>query len=98
MEGLLFVTSGKNVGKVSILDINVPVSRAAMFAQGSRVVTNLDFWHKCAIHINVQWLKAMQSEVLVTSLPAFKVAKMHKVCEACQFGNSQKPHFLMTSM
>ena len=35
----------------------------------------------------------MQSQELVTSLPTFRVAKMHKVCEGCQFGKQSKASF-----
>ena len=35
----------------------------------------------------------MQSQELVTSLPAFKVVEMQKVCEACQFGKQEKGAF-----
>ena len=79
------VAQGKMLGKMFILNVNVPEIKVAMFAQGSRVVADLDIWHECFGHVNVQRLKAMQSQDLVTSLPAFKVAQMHKVCEACQF-------------
>ena len=35
----------------------------------------------------------MQSQELVIGLPTFRVAKMHKVCEACQFGKQSKHEF-----
>ena len=41
----------------------------------------------------MQRLKAMQSQDLVTGLSAFKVAEMHKVCKACQFGKHSKASF-----
>ena len=35
----------------------------------------------------------MQSKGLVIDLPMFKVAKFHKVCEACQFGKQARQPF-----
>ena len=35
----------------------------------------------------------MQSQELVIGLPTFRVAEMHKVCEACQFGKQSKASF-----
>ena len=67
------------------LDANVPKIKATMFAQGSGVVTYIDIWHKCIGHVNVQWLKTMQRQELVIGFPTFRVAKMHKVYEECQF-------------
>ena len=51
------VAQGKNMGKMFTLDVNVPKIKAAMFAQGSRVVANLDIWHKHVKHVNVQRLR-----------------------------------------
>ena len=73
-------------------------SQLTMFAQGSRVVADIDILHKCAGHVSVQWLKAMQNQDLVTGLLVLKVAKIPKLCEAFQFERNQKPHFLMISM
>ena len=66
-----------------MLDVNVPEIKATMFAQGFGVVADIDIWHKRVGHVNVQQLKAMQIQDLVTPLRAFKVTEMHKVCEAC---------------
>ena len=41
----------------------------------------------------MQRVKTMQCHELVTGLPAFKVAEMQKVCEACQFGKQSKGAF-----
>ena len=35
----------------------------------------------------------MQSKGIVAGLPSFKVADMHRVCEACQFGKQAKASF-----
>ena len=54
------------------LDVNVPEIKVAMFAQGFGVVADIDIWHKRIGHVNVQRLKTMQSQELVTGLPTFK--------------------------
>ena len=71
------------MGRMFTLDVNVPELNAVMFAQGTNIVADVEIWHKCIGHVNVQRLKAMQSKELVTGLPIFKVAKMQKICEAC---------------
>ena len=65
------------------LDVNVPEINVVMFAQGTCIVADIEIWHKCIGHANVQRLKLMQSRELVTGLPVFKVAEMQKICEAC---------------
>ncbi|MCO5568696.1 hypothetical protein L7F22_022395 [Adiantum nelumboides] len=75
------------------LDVNIPEVNAVMFAHGSSVVADIEIWHKRIGHANVQRLKTMQSQELVTGLPVFKVADMKKVCEACQFGKQAKASF-----
>ena len=87
------VAQGKKVGRMFTLDVNVPELNAVMFAQGTSVVVDVEIWHKCVGHVNVQRLKAMQSKLLVTSLPIFKVVEMQKICEACQFGKQAKAAF-----
>ena len=87
------IAQGKKVGRMFTLDVNVPEVNAVMFAQGSGVVADIEIWHKRIGHANVQRLKTMQSRELVTGLPAFKVAEMQKVCEACQFGKQAKAAF-----
>ena len=64
----------------------MPEVKAAMFAQGARVVADVDMWHKRIGHVNEQRLRSMQSKQIVAGLPNFRVDGMHKVCEACQFG------------
>ena len=87
------VAQGKKVGRMFTLDVNIHEVNAAMFANGSGVVANIEIWHKRIGHVNVQRLKTMQSLELVTGLPVFKVADMQKVCEACQFGKQAKNAF-----
>ena len=87
------VAQGKKVGRMFTLDVNVPEMNATMFAHGAGVVADVEIWHKRIGHVNVQRLKTMQSQELVTGLPAFKVAEMQKVCEACQFGKQSKNAF-----
>ena len=48
------VTKGKCVGRMFTLDVNMPEVKAAMFAQGARVVVDVDMWHKCIGHVNEQ--------------------------------------------
>ena len=67
---------------------------AAMFAQGSGVVADIEIWHKRIGHVNVQRLKTMQSQELITGMPVFKVVDLKNVCEACQIGKQEKGAFL----
>ena len=64
-----------------------------MYAQGSRVVADVDIWHKRIGHVNLQKLKSMQTQKIVKGLPDFKMSNMQKVCEACQFGKKSKHAF-----
>jgi len=77
------VAKGSRIGHMFTLDGGIPAMSAAMYAKGKGVVADIDIWHKCIGHANVQRLKLMQSKGFVTGLPMFKVAKFHKVCEAC---------------
>ncbi|MCO5611555.1 hypothetical protein L7F22_065808 [Adiantum nelumboides] len=88
------IAEGKKVGRMFTLDVNIPEVNAVMFAHGSGAVTDTQIWHKRIGHANVQRLKTMQSQELVTGLPVFKVDVMQKVCEACQFGRQAKASFL----
>ena len=75
------------------LDVNVLELKAAMFAQGSGIVADIEIWHKRIGHANVQRLKMMQNQESVTGLPVFKVADMQRVCEACQLGKQARSSF-----
>ena len=93
------VAQGKKVGRMFTLDVDVPELNAAMFAQGSGVVADVEIWqHKRIGHANIQRLKTMQSRELVTGLPDFKVAEMQKVVKPANLESSQKGHFCITSM
>ena len=47
------VAQGKNVGRMFMLDVNVPKMNAEMFAQGVGLVADVEIWHKRIGHINV---------------------------------------------
>ncbi|MCO5572799.1 hypothetical protein L7F22_026558 [Adiantum nelumboides] len=87
------VAQGKKVGRMFTLNVNMPKMNAAMFAQGSDVVADVEIWHKGIGHANVQKLKLMQSKELVTGLPQFRVSKMQQVCAACQLEKQAKVSF-----
>ena len=40
----------------------MPIVKAAVFAQGARVVADIDIWHKRIGHVNEQQLHSMQSK------------------------------------
>ncbi|MCO5587259.1 hypothetical protein L7F22_041206 [Adiantum nelumboides] len=84
------VAQGKKVGRMFTLNVNMPEMNAAMFAQGTSVVVDVEIWHKWIGHANVQRLKIMQSKELVTGLPQFRVFEMQQVCAACQLGKQAK--------
>ena len=43
------------------LNLNMPKAGMAMYAQGARVIDDVDMWHKRTGHVNPQRLKAMQT-------------------------------------
>ncbi|MCO5570768.1 hypothetical protein L7F22_045195 [Adiantum nelumboides] len=87
------VAQGKEVGRMFKLNVDMPEMNAAMFAQGTGVVTDVEIWHKRIGHANVQILKLMQSKELVTGLPQLRVSEMQQVCAACQLGKQPKGSF-----
>ncbi|MCO5614165.1 hypothetical protein L7F22_068446 [Adiantum nelumboides] len=87
------VAQGKKVGRMFTLNVNMPKMNAAMFAQGTGVVADIEVWHKRIGHANVQRLKLMQSKELVTGLPQFRVFEMQQVCAACELGKQAKGSF-----
>ncbi|MCO5604490.1 hypothetical protein L7F22_058657 [Adiantum nelumboides] len=87
------VAQGKKVGRMFTLNVNMCEMNAAMFAQGTSVVADIEIWHKWIGHANVQRLKLMQSKKLVTGLPQFRVSEMQQVCAACQLGKQAKGSF-----
>jgi hypothetical protein len=46
------VAKGKRMGRMFTLDVSMPEVEAAMFAQGARVVADMDIWHKHIGHVN----------------------------------------------
>ena len=87
------VAKGNQVGRMFTLNVNMPRIGMAMYAQGARVIADVDIWHKRIGHVNPQRLKSMQTQGIVIGLPNFKIADMQKVCEACQFGNHSRHAF-----
>ena len=55
------ITKGNRVGRMFTLNVKIPKTDKAMYAQGSRVVSNVDIWHKWIGHVNPQKLKSMQT-------------------------------------
>ena len=88
------VAKGNRVGRMFTLNVNMPKVDKAMYAQGSKVVADVDIWHKRIGHVNPQKLKSMQTQKIVTGLPEFKMSDMQKVCEACQFGKQSRHAFV----
>ena len=89
------VAKGNRNGRMFTLDVSMPQVKAAMFTHGIGVIADIDIWHKrIGGHVNVQWLKSMQTKNIVDGLSKFKVDGMHKVCEAFQLGKQSKHDFL----
>ena len=57
-----------------------------MYVDCSRVINDIDIWHKRIGHANMKRLKYMQSSGVVKGIPKFKDNAIMKVCAACQFG------------
>ena len=93
------IAKGKKVGRMFTLDVDVPEINSAMFAQGKSVVADVEIWHKCIGHVNVQRLKAMQTQNIVTDIPKFKVDGMPALyVKHVNLENSLRMHFLMINM
>ena len=41
-KGYKLITKGKQVGRMFTLDVNMPIVKAALFAQGAGVVDDID--------------------------------------------------------
>ena len=63
------VAKGKRIGRMFNLDVEVPARNDILYTQKNAVITDIDIWHKRIGHVNVQWLKTMQSQNVVTGLP-----------------------------
>ena len=55
------VAKGNRVGRMFTLNVNMPRTGMAMYAQGARVIADVDIWHKRIGHVNPQRLKSMQT-------------------------------------
>ena len=87
------VAKGKKVGKMFTLDVKVPEIKTTMFAQGVRVIADIEICHKCIGQVDERRLIIMKNYDIVEGLPNLKVNGMEKVCEACQFGKLAKSAF-----
>ena len=88
------VTKGEKKGRLFTLDVTMPNADTAMYVDSSRVINDIDIWHKRIGHANMQRLKSMQSSGVVTGLPKFKDNAIVKVCAACQFGKQARHRFM----
>ena len=88
------VTKGEKKGRLFTLDVTMPSADTAMYVDSSRVINDIDIWHKRIGHANMQRLKSMQSSGVVTGLPKFKDNAIVKVCAACQFGKQARHRFM----
>ena len=85
-SGCKLVAKGKRIGRMFTLDVSMSTRSVALFTSKNVVISNMDIWHKQIGHVNVQWLKSMETKRIVTRLPRFGSIEMQKVCSACQFG------------
>ena len=74
------MTKGEKKCSLFTLDVTMPSADTAMYVDGSRVIDDIDIWHKWIGHANMQRLKSMQSSGVVTGLPKFKDNAIVKVC------------------
>ena len=49
----------------------MPSVETAMYVDGSKVINDIDIWHKQIGHANMKRLKSMQSSGVVIGLPKF---------------------------
>ena len=87
------VAKGNRNGRMFTLDVGILEMSVAMLAHEKGVVADIDIWHECIGHVNIQRLKKMQVQNVVARLSNFKVDNMHKVCEACQIGKQARHAF-----
>ena len=81
------VAKGNKDGRMFTLDVNMPKSSMA------RVIAIVAMWHKWIGHVDLQRLKAMQTQEVVIGHPNFKMNDMQNICEACQFGKQSRHAF-----
>ena len=70
------VAKGYRVGRMFTLNVSMPKEDKVLYADGSKVVADVDIWHKRIGHVNPQKLKSMQTQKIVTGLPDFKMSEM----------------------
>ena len=75
------------------ININTPKFSMTMYAQCLRTIENVEIWHKGIGHVDLQRLKYMQMQGIVTGLTNFIMLDMQKVCEASQFGKYSRHAF-----
>ena len=97
-QGRRLIAQGKKVGRMFTLDVDIPEVKAAMFVQGTGVVADIEIWHKRIGHVNVQRLKNMQNQNIVTGIPKFRLMACRVYVKHVNLGNNPKLHFLMISM
>ncbi|MCO5548010.1 hypothetical protein L7F22_001466 [Adiantum nelumboides] len=84
------VAQEKKVGRMFTLNVNMLEMNAAMFAQGSSVVADVEIWHKWIGHANVQRLKLIQSKELVTDKLRTKLDPKAEKCVFIGYSIKQK--------
>ena len=57
----ILVAKGNRVGRMITLNVNMPRTGMAMYAQGAGVIADVDIWHKRIGRVNPQRLKSMQT-------------------------------------
>ena len=65
------VAKGKRIGRMFTLNVKILAGSHMLYTQKNAEITDIDIWHKIIGHVNVQWLKTMQSQNVVAGLPNF---------------------------
>ena len=84
------IAQGRIYGRMFILDSSD--GGTAMFANGQKVESDIDLWHKRIGHANYQRLQDLQSKQVVFRLPKFSGRKA-QICEACQLRKQHRLPF-----
>ena len=53
-DGCKLIAKGNRVERMFTLNVKMPKADKAMYAQGSRVVSDVNIWHKRIGHVNTQ--------------------------------------------
>ena len=80
------------------LNVDVPVIKVAIFAQGTSVVADIKIWHKRIGHVNVQRLTTMQNHNIVIGISKFKFDGMQVYVKDVNLENNPSIHSLMKNM